>query len=154
MMLVFLQIISPSSSELADSKLVNSEVYKTFLNNVLKRQAPATQQSDESSNRIVKDEKYNESPYERVIRNLRSNWEMPMKYLQERGYFNDLDLRKDNSNNDLSMDAYNLINGPLLNPSTSNNVYPIPQGPQRSNSLLSTKTDRSDRSFNAKVENE
>lgn len=153
MMLVFLQIISTSSSELTVSELVNSEVYKTFLNNLLKRQAPATQErlTDESNNKMVQDEKNNESPYERVLRNLRSNWEMPMNYLQERGYFKDLDSRKDNSNNDLSMDAYNLINGPLLNPSTSNNVYPIPKGP---NSLLSTKTDRIDRAFNAKVENE
>lgn len=146
--LIFLKISTSSTTEFTDREILNSEVYKAFLTNVLKS-ATAQTRTDDVNNKIAKNQKFNESPYEGVMRNLRSNWEMPMNYLQERGYLKDLDSKKDNTNNDLSMDAYNLINGPILNPSTY--VYPIPQGPN--SFLMSTKTDRSDRASNKKLEN-
>lgn len=136
MMLVFLEI-STSSCELTDNQMIDTEVYKAFLSNLLNR---SKQRTAESDNKMVNEQKYNESPYERVIRNLRTNWEMPMNYLQERGYLKNLGSQPDSSNNDLTMDAFNLVNGPLLNPSTFKNPYDL-------NSVLSTKTDRSDEAY-------
>lgn len=136
MMLVFLEI-STSSCELTDNQMIDTEVYKAFLSNLLNR---SKQRTEESDNKMVNEQKYNESPYERVIRNLRTNWEMPMNYLQERGYLKNLGSQPDSSNNDLTMDAFNLVNGPLLNPSTYKIPYDL-------NSVLSTKTDRSDEAY-------
>lgn len=152
MMLVFLvfQKISTSSCEFTDNELVNSDTYKAFLNNVMSA-SKQLERTDESGNKIVKDRQYHESPYERFIRNLRTNWEMPMNYLQERGYLQNADAQINSANNELSMNAFNLINGPSLNPSTSKNVYPIPHGP---NSIVSMKTDRDDRATDTRVGNE
>lgn len=138
MMLVFLKI-STSSCELTDNQMIDTEVYKAFLSNLLNR---SKQRTEESGNKMVNEQKYNDSPYERVIRNLRTNWEMPMNYLQERGYLKNLGSQPDSSNNDLTMDAFSLVNGPLLNPSTYKNPlrYDL-------NSVLSAKTDRSDEAY-------
>ncbi|KAJ6649145.1 hypothetical protein Bhyg_04378 [Pseudolycoriella hygida] len=145
MVVAFLKSILTSPLTNGD---VNAEMYKTFLNNVLST-SPEVQRTEDAGQKLADTRKSNESPYERVLRNLRTNWETPMAYLQERGYLKKLDSHVD-ENRDLSMDAFNLINGPLYNPSTSRNFYPIPHGP---NFISSEKIDRSDRGADTKVEN-
>lgn len=138
--LIMLTILSPFSCEITDNELANS--YKAFLNEVMSSPKQVNKRDDFSTlDKIQKGTP--ESAYERVIRNLRTNWEMPVNYLQKRGYLTKLDPKRLSQNNDLSMDAYNLINGPLLNPSTFKNLYPIPRGP---NSLPSIKRERSNKS--------
>ncbi len=148
-MLLVLLDISTSTSGFADNEIVNAENYKRFLINNVLNTSKQLQRTQESGNKMVIDQKLNEeSPYERFIRNLRSNWEMPMDYLQERGYLKDVGSSATNTKSDLSKDAYNLINGPSLNPSTSRIMYPSPYD---QNSLLSIRTDRQ---LNDKLENE
>lgn len=145
MMLVFLKLL-PSSCESTDnSEVVNSAVYKAFLNNIL-MPSKQLQGIELTGDKMVKEQKSNKSPYERVIRNLRKNWEMPSNYLQQRGYLKNSNSPINDANSDLSMDAFD-----LMNPSTSKNVYPLSQGP---NSLLFTKPEGSDRALDIKVENE
>lgn len=134
MMLVCLKISTSSGVDSTDNEMANAEVYKAFLTNVLNRSKPV-QRTKESDNKMVNDRKYNESPYERVLRNLRTNWEMPMNYLQERGYLKNVGSQTDNLNGDLSMNKFSFINGPSLNP------FPY----HDPNSILSTETDLSDK---------
>lgn len=134
---LILMLINTSSIESVDT--INPEIYKAFLDDVLS----TSKQFQRTKDSGIKDQKHIESPYERVIRTLRTNWEMPMNYLQERGYLKNVELKSDHKSN-----PYNMINGPLLNPSMSKNIYPLPHGP---NSFLS---DPSDKYLDKIIENE
>lgn len=139
-MILLVVLFHITSSESPNHYDINdTDVYKAFLT-VLN--ASKKLQQVQESDKIVHDQKYTESPYERFVRNLRTNWVMPVNYLQERGYLKNSEIPFDRTNNDLSMDASNLINGPLMNPFTSKNVYPLPHGP---NSLRSSALERTDR---------
>lgn len=153
-MLALLSKISPISSDTYydDEDDVNSELYQKYLKDVLnpvqndeteeKREPFDMSHMSQYENR--KENATCKSTYERVIRNLRKNWQMPANYLQQRGYLSKRDSKPSNSNDDLSMDAYNLINGPLLNPSTHINLYPIPSGPTVFQSMKSERSDTGD----------
>lgn len=149
-MIVLLKI-SYSSCQFAEKELINSELYKAFLNDIINPSKQAKRTEDDNIlNKMQNDQKNKrtaESSYERVIRNLRTNWEMPVNYLQERGYLTKSDPKIVSSSNDLSMDAYNLINGPLLNPSTFKNLYPIPNGPNTFQSMKTVRSDNVDREY-------
>lgn len=140
--LVLILKLPTTSTELTDNEKIDSETYRALLHSLLAT-SKQLQHSHETGNKVLKERKDNESPYERVIRNLRTDWETPMNYLQERGYFKNAEPKIDSGSNALSMDAYNLLNGPLLNPSTSKTFYNFPRSPS---SLVST--DRTDRNCN------
>lgn len=61
-----------------------------------------------------------------VIATFRNNWQMPSKFLIKRGYFDGKKSKQFKLHKELSPAAYNLLNGPLLNPITNSYHYNKP----------------------------
>lgn len=139
-MILILLKIPTTFSEPTDDEVIDYEKYKTFLYSLLSA-SKQLQRRQDTSNEILKEQTLKESPYERVIRNLRTNWETPMNYLQERGYLKNSEPKMGSGSNPLSID--DLINGPLLNPSTLKNFNNVPRN---QDSIVTS--DRSDRNCN------
>lgn len=81
-------------------------------------------QSTGESNNVKQSNDY----MDRVMTSLRENWDMPAEYLEQRGYLSKrspLDA-KTSVLRELSPQAQNLLNGPLLNPLTNSYIFGRP----------------------------